>query len=124
MEAKLNAVVKRCKKRGGDCPCIGRCQALDEVDRELGAVSWQELDLKQKRKRLEDTRKRLTTKPATLRDDFHFDPNLQPVIVFDGDEAIFGYEDEDGEWIEQNTWPFNEDHVWPDDCERLGFRIE
>lgn len=70
------------------------------------------------------TRRRLTTPMATLREGFKFDERYEPVIVFDGDEATFGYEDEDGEWIEANVWPFNEGFVWYDDCERLGIRVE
>lgn len=124
MDAKLKALAKQCKKRGGDCPCIGRCQAMDAVDQELGAVAIQEREVKQKRERLESVRQRLASPMATLKPDFVFDPNFQPVIVFDGDEATFGYEDSDGEWIEQNVWPFNEDYVWADDCERLGFCVE
>lgn len=124
MDAKLEALVKRCKKRGGDCPCIGRCQAMNAVDRELGSIAIEECELKRKRERLESVRRRLESPMATLKPDFVFDPNLQPVIVFDGDEATFGCEDSDGEWIEQNVWPFNEDYVWADDCERLGFRVE
>jgi len=124
VDAKLEAVVKRCKKRGGDCPCIGRCQAMDVVDRELGGVSIEEREVKRKRELLEAVRRRLASPMATLKPDFVFDPNLNAVIVFDGDEATFGYEDRDGEWIEQSVWPFNEKYVWADDCERLGFRVE
>jgi len=97
---------------------------MDAVDRELGGVSIEEREVKQKRERLESVRRRLASPMATLKTGFVFAPNLQPVIVFDGDEATFGYEDDDGEWIEQNVWPFTEDYVWADDCERLGFRVE
>jgi hypothetical protein len=124
MDTKLEALAKRCKKRGGDCPCIGRCQAMDAVGRELCVLAMKEREVKQKLERLESVRRRLASPMATLKPHFVFDPNLQPVIVFDGDEATFGYEDSDGEWIEQNVWPFNEDYVWADDCERLGFRVE
>jgi hypothetical protein len=120
---RIEVLAKRCKKRGGDCPCIGRCQAMDEVDRELCGVAIAEREVKQKRERLESMRRRLGSPMATLKPDFVFDPNLQPVIAFDGDEATFGYEDSDGEWIEQNIWPFNEEFVWADDCERLGFKV-
>lgn len=124
MDTRLEAMAKRCKNRGGDCPCIGRCQAMDAVDRELGSVAIVEREVKQNRERLESMRRRISSPMATLKHDFVFAPNLDPVIVFDGEDATFGYENRDGEWIEQNAWPFNEDFVWADDCERLGFRVE
>jgi hypothetical protein len=124
MEAKLEALAKRCKNRGGDCPCIWRCQAIDAVDRELGSAAIKEREAKQERQRLETIRKRLKSPMATLKKGFEFEPNLKPVMVFDGDEASFGYEDSKGEWIDANIWPFNEKYVWADDCQRLGIRVE
>ena len=68
--------------------------------------------------------KRLNAPVATLREGFQFRDGLTPVIVFDGDEATFGYEDAQGDWIESNEWPFAESYVWYDDCERHGIRVE
>lgn len=124
MNARLEALAKRCKNRGGDCPCVGQCQAIKAANEKLEEISIKERALKQNRNQIDNLILRLKSKPATLKSDFIFTPNLQPVIVFDGNEASFGYEDENDEWIEQNVWPFNEDYVWADDCERLGFRVE
>ena len=123
-ESRLQALANKCRNRGGSCPCTTRCQALIAVEESLFEVRLAEKEAREKRNRLEATRRRLLAKPATLKPDFVFDINLQPVIVFDGDEAHFGYEDDNGEWIDQDVWPFNEDVVWPDDCERLGFKVE
>ena len=125
MPTYVEVLASRCKNRGGDCPCTWHCQALDEVDRQIGSIRIEENKLKHRREGLESLRKKLTTPMATLKDGFVFDPNLQPVIVFDCNEATFGYEDSEGEWIEQDgVWPFNEDYVFPDDCERFGIRVE
>ena len=123
-DARLTAVAKRCKKRGGDCPCTSTCEAVATIERRLNGVAAEEYEIKNRRVYLETMKRRLQTPPATLKPSFAFDARYEAVIVFDGNEATFGYESSDGEWFEQNEWPFNEDVIWPDDCERLGFRVE
>lgn len=124
MDSRLQVLAKQCKRRGGNCPCTGLCQAACAVDQELASIAIAERELRDRRQQLESLRRRLSSPLATLKADFKFEPGLDPVIVFDGDEASFGYEDANGDWIERNEWPFNEDYVFGDDCERLGFRVE
>jgi hypothetical protein len=87
-------------------------------------LAVQQAELQRQRNQLENLKRRLQTPPATLRDGFVFHSELQPVMVFDGDVAVFGYEDAVGEWVETDDWPFNETFVWQDDCERRNIRVE
>lgn len=123
MNGRIKALEKRCANRGGDCPCVYNCQALGALDVEISRVKAKQKELADELDILEQSRKRLKSPMATLKPDFKFESNLTPVIHFDGDEAMFGYEDSDGEWIEQDIWPFEQEVVWADDCERLGFKV-
>ena len=123
-EARLQALANRCRNRGGDCPCTIRCQALCTAAEQLEQIAAEERAIKRRREHLEQLTRRLQTKPATLKDGFVFDSRYEPVMVFDGDVASFGYEDSNGDWIECNEWPFNEQFIWADDCERFGIRVE
>lgn len=124
LDFRIKQLSKKCRNRGGDCPCRDRCQAVDAINEALRELETKRKLIDREIDDFERTRRRLTTPMATLRDGFKFDERYEPVIVFDGGEATFGYEDEDGEWIEANVWPFNEGFVWYDDCERLGIRVE
>ena len=119
---KLEAVLGRCKQRGGDCPCVSGCQALDFVHARRDELNLARIDIDREIARLDNQRRRLESPMANLVVDIRRD-GLEPVMVFDGDEAIFGWEDQDGEWNE-GDWPFDREWVWPDDCERLGIRVE
>jgi len=123
-ESRLKAMIRNCRNRGGECPCGWTCQAVDEIDAALLDLEIERHKIESRIKQLEDCRRRLTAPPATLREGFTFLPGLQPVVVFDGGEATFGYENSDGEWIESNSWPFSQESVWYDDCERHGIRVE
>lgn len=115
-EFRLRVMANHCRKRGGDCDCPGDCKAVIAVGQELCKAITDRGEAENRVRALEGIHKRLTTPPATLREGFTFHEGLTPVMVFDGDEACFGYEDADGEWIEAN--------VWADDCERLGIKVE
>jgi hypothetical protein len=123
MTDRIEAMAKHCKNRGGDCQCRGPCQAIIETERELQSLSVQQVYLQRQRERLENLTKRLKDPMATLKDGFTFEKRGEPVMVFDGENSEFGYEDTDGEWTEAD-WPFNESGIWPDDCERHGIRVE
>jgi len=124
LDFRIKQLSKKCRNRGGDCPCRDRCQAVDAINEALRELETKRKLIDREIDDFERTRRRLTTPMATLREGFTFDERYEPVIVFDGDEATFGYEDKDGEWIEANVWPFNESVVLYDDCERLGIRVE
>jgi hypothetical protein len=123
MTDRIEAMAKRCRRRGGDCQCHRMCQAIIEAERELQSLAVQQVYLQRQRERLENLTKRLKAPMATLKDGFTFEKRGEPVMVFDGENSEFGYEDTDGEWAEAD-WPFNESGIWPDDCERLGIRVE
>lgn len=125
MDQRLRAMEKRCRSRGGDCPCpVGSCQAREELERRLSAVLHKLSIAQASRDSLINRIRRITTPPAGLREDFSFDPQKTPVMVFDGEEGHFGYEGDDGEFIDVDEWPFDQEFVWADDCERLGIRVE
>lgn len=122
--ARFTNLTKRCRKRGGDCPCHrDECAAAEAIALAILEREAAKRDLDNDIAELKRAELRLKTPPATLRDGFTFDPRYQPVMVFDGDAATFGYENQNGDWIETNHWPFNEAWVWGDDCERLGIRV-
>jgi len=123
--ARLRAMAKHCRSRGGDCDCYGAtCKAVTAASQRLCGLIGQKQDVDRGIRNTEAILKRVQSPMATLRDGFKFREGLTPVIVFDGDDATFGYEDKDGEWVECNEWPFNESFVWADDCERHGIRVE
>ena len=121
---RLEQLAEKCQKRGGDCPCITACEAIKECDREMMKAVTDKQAAENRIRHLERVHQRLTSPTATLREGFTFREGLDPVIVFDGEEATFGYEDANGDWVESNEWPFNESYVFSDDCERHGIRVE
>ncbi|MES2793194.1 MAG: hypothetical protein V4719_26530 [Planctomycetota bacterium] len=46
----------------------------------------------------------------------------RPVMVFDGEDASFGFENDTDDRIEA-AWPFDQDFVWFDDCTRNGIEV-
>lgn len=124
MSERLKQLAAKCKKRGGDCPCVGECLALKLAYAEQDKARAEIRGLQEHVHWLDVVALRLQSPPATLRSDFTFDTRYTPVMVFEGGDGQFGYEDGTGEWIESNEWPFNEDYVFPDDCERFGIRVE
>lgn len=121
---KADALAKRCKTRGGDCPCPGACQAIKALDAERAKAEREQVRIGRQIESIDNQIKRLSTPIAKLREGFEFDNRYTPVIVFDCPQATFGYVDDDGEWIEANCWPFDQDYVWADDCEANGIRVE
>lgn len=120
----LNAVAKTCRTRGGTCDCRGPCMAITLATERLNSLERERREVELEIAKTEDVLRRVQTSPARLRDGFKFKEGLTPVIVFDGGEASFGYEDANGDWECSGEWPFAEAFVWPDDCERLGIRVE
>lgn len=121
---RLEQLAAKCKRRGGDCPCEIGCEAEKACDGELSRLLHERQEADRRFRYVENILRKVQTPPATLRAGFTFRDGLTPVMVFDGDEACFGYEDANGEWTEANVWPFNESYVWADDCERHGIRVE
>lgn len=122
--ARLLAVANNCRVRGGSCGCVGLCKALALAEHRLTELFRQRSEIQKQIDATENLQRKVRAKPASLREGFRFREGLEPVIVFDGGEATFGYEDSSGGWIESGEWPFAETYVWPDDCERLGIRVE
>ena len=125
MDARIKAVAKRCKNRGGDCPCVLGCKAIGEIKERRMELIAARRKINDEILALANEANRLQSPWATLRDGFVFDlRGYVPVMVFDGHEASFVYEDENGEVAFDGPWPFNEDIAWPDDCERYGIRVD
>ncbi len=122
--ARLKLLARSCKRRGGRCDCQGECAALDAAETRLSAIRLEISRLVSDERSTEELRDRLKSPMATLKEGFMFMPGLEPVMVFDGGDALFGYETASGDWIETDEWPFNESFVWADDCERFGIRVE
>lgn len=122
---RLKQLAKTCRKRGGNCPCVGYCAAINACDAALDELYKTHDDIDGKIKDVRQIEKRLRSPMVNWRQGFMPDPRYEPVVVFEGDDqATFGYEDKDGEWIESNEWPFDQPYIWWDDCERLGIRVE
>lgn len=123
--ARLKAVAKNCRNRGGDCDCYGvTCKAVSIGAESLCGLLAERQRVDRDVTAIEDVMRRVQTAPATLREGFKFREGLTPVMVIDGDGTVFGYEDKDGSWVETSDWPFNDSMVWPDDCVRFGIRVE
>lgn len=129
MTPRIRQMASKCKNRGGDCTCIGECQAKIEVAKLLVHADAIEREARQKRESLQKAIQRLETPLATLHPEaFKECPEgWEPVMVFDGGEAHFGFENptNQDDWIDA-PWPFNESSkfAWHDDCTRNGIRVE
>lgn len=122
--ARLRVLTRLCRNRGGTCDCAGPCKAVEVAAARVFVLMGEQRKIQAECGKVENMLKRLSTPMATLREGFKFKEGLTPVVVFDGDEASFGYEDENGDWVEDGEWPFNESYVWSDDCVRAGIRVE
>lgn len=122
--ARINALVNRCRLRGGDCPCFLDCQAICVIDEKLGQLELKRRDIERAVLHLQNERSRLTSPPARVKVGFKFDGRYEPAVVFSENNAEFGYISKTGAWISSDQWPFDRETVWPDDCERLQIRVE
>lgn len=121
---RIDVLIAKCKKRGGDCPCTWRCEAISEICVKIDENKNIINGLHNENDTLTRIKDRLETPMATLKDDFKFDSTKgDPVMVFD-DGCVFGYENANGEFVESDDWPFNQRYVYPDDCTRNGIRPE
>lgn len=124
MFERISAMAKNCKKRGGSCPCMGKCQAIGAIDNALADIASKQRELGFQKSHLESIGRRLLSAPVNIKEGFRFDPDMTPVVVFDGEEAIFGYADDAGDFFPEDVWPFDQEYIWQDDCERLGIDVE
>ena len=104
--------------------CKAKAAIEQEVDRLRREASKIESEIRWTEKQLE----RSITPIAKIRDDYvtSCPEGYEPVMVFDGGgDAYYGYQNrETDDWIDANTWPFEQDFVWHDDCEKNGIRVE
>lgn len=104
------------------------CQAKQALEQELEQLRRQSAKIESEIKWTEKQAERAITPIASIRDDYvtACPEGYQPVMVFDGGgDAYYGYDkQESGDWIDANTWPFDQDYVWHDDCEKNGIRVE
>jgi hypothetical protein len=121
-DARLQSLVKCCKNRGGACPCVGSCHALNELNREIERLRSEWFALDAKLTSLEEQRSRLQSPITELKPGFVFESGMAPVVHLDDDDSVWGYEDSDGNFHEREGWPFT-GRVYADDCERLGFKV-
>ncbi len=122
---RITAMVSKCRKRNGDCPCLNQCEAEKLIDKAMQKMDQYKKNIDLKQRRYENLKLMINTPVATLKKDFKFREGLTPVMYFDTDEAHFGYVDQDGEWVEDcEEWPFEENYVWPDDCVKNGIQPE
>lgn len=120
-KARAIAMAKKCKRRGGDCPCDDTCQAMDLLQKEVANIQYHQRDL-------QFEIARLSTPPATWRDEASRncpDPAFfHAVVHHTGDSWAWGWEDEDGEFYEADSqWPWVEDFAYADDWRRQGFEV-
>lgn len=124
-DGRIRAMIKRCKNRGGDCPCKDECQAV--------ALIYEEKRKTDRRQEvLDDMLAAARHVPCTIKPGWTMPPKP------DGDyrAAVIG----DGEWVPHWTsdteqvdfvdfppgdfsWPFVEDTAYAVDWERLGFVV-
>lgn len=121
---RLKEMASQCRTRGGTCDCAGECQTVTALSLELIKASRAERDATDRREAVERQIKRMSSPIATLRRDAlaACPQGYRPVMVFDGEDAIFGFENDDDDRIESD-WPFEEEYVWFDDCTRNGIEV-
>lgn len=124
---RIDTLIRKCRKRGGDCQCAGQsCEAVRAIAEarkpSLATIAAAEKQLAA----LHEKSRRLASPLAKLLPGVTLDPpkpGYVPVVLIDTPDGYFGYEDADGEDFVEADWPFDVDHVWPEDCERLGIRV-
>lgn len=123
---RATAMVRRCKRHGGDCPCDIHCLA----ESQLCCI---QSDLKRELAEVERRLAWLRRRPCTVRDDWQRpekpegDYTLSVVNEGDGWCLHWYSETEKVDYIAitgDATWPFVEDTAWPDDWERLGIEVQ
>lgn len=131
---RLQAMAKRCRDVGGECPCISRlsCQARDAIRKERASIEDDRRELTRRERECDRLNEWLDKKPATVREDWERpekpEGDYRLCVHQDIDEWNPGWysETEDDDWIDiasDAAWPFVEDAAWADDWERLGFEV-
>ena len=131
--SRLEQILKRCRRKGGDCPCGGRpCEAVDAVEQaiedERGAIRLAESEIR----RFESTLAWLNHEPCKVRSDWKM-PDKPPgdyhaTVCNEGEgwSPHWYSETEDNDCIEISgdaAWPFVEQTAYAEDWEKLGFEV-
>lgn len=125
-EGRIRAMLKRCKNRGGDCPCRDGCQVVDLIYEE-------KRKLEKRQEVLNDLLQAARHKPCTVRSDWTMPPtpagNYRAAVYNDGGEWLphWTSKTEEDDYLDFPpggfSWPFVEDTAYAEDWERLGFEI-
>lgn len=116
MDQRPLLLANRCKRRGGDCPCKGDCQAERALHKRL-------TELDSEKRQLKSALEKITTKPATVRGDW----TLPIKPAGDGWCPHWYSEKDDPDCVDfpsgRESWPFEENYAYADDWERAGFQV-
>ena len=124
---RVNQMIRRCKRKGGDCPCSNK-NILGVVYCEAEKLLSEEYELLTRRiKEVEKSLAYLTHKPCTI-NGWKMPPKPEGdyvacVILDDGWYPHWYSETEQVDYIEMNTWPFVEDVAYAEDWEKIGFKV-
>lgn len=116
MFARIRAMLLRCRKNGGDCPCGTECRAESEQSRRNAFAVTVPVP-------------KVAPEPAIVRPDWRRPfPKARCRLVAHntGDGWWFGWERDDGETFDivgEEAWPFVDDWATASDWRRLGIEV-
>lgn len=131
---RINALIRKCRHRGGDCSCPLRCQARDEVVAELVQAEQAVGAANRRLEQAKVMKRHLEAMPCTVKPGWTMPPkpdgDYAPMVYIDYDECHMHWYSET-ESIDQvdmdlkgdSAWPFVEDYAYREDWERLGFTV-
>lgn len=134
---RLQAVLKRCRKKGGDCHChefwdgkIG-CKAESLLNDERDILMGKRQAIDAAIKSIDRKMAWLLHEPCTVKEGWEMPPKPQgeyeaTVVSEDGWHPHWYSETEDIDYIEfpsTHSWPFVEDRAYDEDWEKLGFVV-
>lgn len=129
--ARIETLIKLCKRKGGDCPCGHDCLAIDEIHNEKLAIMHKIFRLNADLAEFNRKLAFLQHEVCTVRDNWTMPPKpegeyVASVINLDGWTAHWYSETEKNDCIEfpsTHSWPFIEQVAYSEDWEALGFEV-
>jgi hypothetical protein len=120
MYERIENAIKSIKKTGKNS---GVLKVLLDIDAELSRVERDRSEADLKIEVLNSLREILLQPQVKIKSDYCFKAGYKPVVIFDNDEVTFAYKDSNEEY-EEAEWPFDQNYITDEDCERLGIEFE
>lgn len=131
--ARLEAIMKRCRTRGGDCPCGSKCKAESLLMEQREALDTEMSRLKREIDQVDRDLKWVRHVPCTVRETW-----TQPAKPDGGNYRLAVHHTGDGWWPhwydpdaqvdcleldDDHQWPFVEELAYGEDWEAIGFEV-